>query len=120
MTIRNASKRSVKRAATIDAIVLARTGVSRHTRALAIKGVRVQGFITAPVIIRERWVHVPRHYNYAGERKRGRNIHFAILRYSFRGADGLGYSALQGRVCNADKGYALSVTGFWNLKQIGE
>lgn len=120
MTIRNASKRSASRAAHIDAIVLARTGVSRHTRVLAIQGVRVQSFITAPVIVRERWIRVPRHYNYAGEKIRGRNYHFAILRYSFRGQDGLAYSALQGRVCNADKGYALSVTGFWNLRQTGE
>jgi hypothetical protein len=91
-----------------------RTGLTRSNNTLVIGGLRVARIIGAPLTIRERQYHVAR-VNFARGGKKGRTIHFALLRYTFQTADGRTCTALQAQAHDANHGYMLNVTGFWNV-----
>lgn len=89
-----------------------RTGLSRTNRQFYLQGIKV-ALAETPVLLRERVYrkYMGRHSRRTGARKCD-NIHFSIWRFVFRGVNGLTYSALQGKVFDADNGHCLSVTGF--------
>lgn len=105
MAIRNFSKRPAWVAQRMDDLVKKRTGVTRHQHQVTICGLKVQCFTDAPEIVRERWFKKPR----------GRNYHFAIMRFKFTDSNGQNWTALRGQVHDANHGYGLSITGFYNL-----
>lgn len=85
-----------------------RLGLTRKNQQIRIGGMAM--FLTAsPSIMRERWFISD--YN-------GRKYHFAVLRYSLRSEDGRNWTALQGQCHDANRGYMLNVTGFWNLELV--
>lgn len=106
MTIRNHSKRPTWVAQRMDEMVKNRTGITRHTTSITICGLLVQCFTDAPQIVRERWYKKPL----------GRRYHFSIRRFRFRDVNGQEWTVLRGQTHDGDHGYALSVTGFYNLK----
>jgi len=95
-----------------------RTDLTRKNQQLFLRGVKVS-LAEIPVLIRER---VYRKYMGRVSRRTGMpkcdNIHFSIWRFIFRGDNGMIYSALQGKVFDADNGHCLSVTGFWNVNEV--
>lgn len=94
-----------------------RTGLTRLNKRLFLQGVEV-ALAETPVLIRERIYrkYMGRHSRRTGAPKCD-NIHFSIWRFVFRGDNGLTYSALQGKVFDADNGHCLAVTGFWKIKE---
>lgn len=106
MAIQNRAKRPAWVAQRMETLVKQRTGITRHNTALTIKGLSVKNFIGAPEILRERYFRKPR----------GRRYYFAVVRFKFIAQDGQCYTVLRAQTHDADRGYCLSITGFWGLK----
>lgn len=105
MAIQNHSKRPAWVAAKMDVQVKKRTGIDRHSRSISICGLPVLRLVGAPEIVRERWHKV----------RRGRSYHFAVMRFKFQAVGGQLYTAMRVQCNDANHGYALSITGFYNL-----
>lgn len=83
-----------------------RTGLTHKNHTLIIRGITIQQIVGAPVIVRERWCRQPL----------GRSYHFMLLRYTLRTTGGDLWTALQAQTHDANRGYMLSITGFWDFK----
>lgn len=105
MAIQNHSKRPAWVAQKMDKQVKRRVGIDRHNPQVKINGEAVM-FADTPEMIRERWCK-----NYGG-----RSYHFSIMRFKFRTADGRLFTALRGQCHDANAGYCLGITGFYNVK----
>lgn len=105
MAIQNHSKRPSYIAAKMDKQVKKRTGIDRHSRSLSICGLPVLRLVGAPECLRERWIKV----------SQGRSYHFAVMRFKFQAVGGQLYTALRAQCHDANHGYCLSITGFYNL-----
>lgn len=101
----------------IRRLVKRRTGVTRKTVSLTICGLGVKRMIGSPVILRERWLHIPRREFCKGCPK-GRTYHFAVVRFAFEAADGRLYSAKRVQCFNANSGLLQSLTGFYSLQPL--
>lgn len=105
MAIQNHSKRPAWVAQKMDKQVKQRLGITRHQPQTRILGQAVM-FADTPEMIRERWL---------GNRG-GRKYHFSIWRFKFITENGQVFTALRGQACDANAGYCLSITGFYNIK----
>lgn len=106
MAIQNHSKRPAYVAQRMDKLVKKRTGVTRHSTELFICGLKVKCLTTSPETLHECWYHKPQ----------GRHWHFAVVRFSFQSEDGRLWTAKRAQTHDADHGYCLSITGFYDLK----
>lgn len=112
----NYAKRSAKLAARMEQQVQQRIGISRHNINLVICGVPVAE-LCSPDLLRERFYRKRMSYN---KKRSGAPLyhtyHFALVRFRFQGKDGGWYTALRCQTHDMDRGYCLSVTGFFSLK----
>lgn len=116
MAIANHSKRPAWLAAKMDKQVKQRTGIDRHSRSISICGLPVLCLVGAPEIVRERWIRKPASYGVTlGKRIKGRTYHFAVMCFKFQAVGGQLYTAMRVQCHDANAGYALSITGFYNL-----
>lgn len=115
MAIQNHSKRPAWVATKMDKQVKQRTGIDRHSRSINICGLPVLCLMGAPEIVRERWIRKPRKHDRDGNKIKGRTYHFAVMRFKFQAVGGQLYTAMRVQCHDANAGYALSITGFYNL-----
>lgn len=101
-------RRKSEFAAKWQAKVKQRTGITRTDHKLIVKGIPMRGLLGAPEIVRERWYKKPM----------GRRYVFAIMRFRFQADDGSVWTALRGQCADGNRGYPLSLTGFYNLKKV--
>ena len=114
MAIQNHAKRPAWVAAKMDAQVQARTGISRHNTELVICGVPVAE-LRSPEIVRERFYCVKTGHKKSGA-PRYHTLEFTLVRFMFKAKNGAWWTALRCQTHDRDRGYCVSVTGFWNLQ----
>lgn len=114
MAIQNHAKRPAWVAAKMDVQVLKRTGISRHNTDLFICRIPVAS-LKSPEIVREKFYRVR-----AGTKKSGRpryhTLCVSLVRVMFKAKDNAWWTALRCQTHDMERGYCVSVTGFWSLK----